>query len=280
MPTFTTPEPIRISLHIGSGRVTIVASDRDDTVVRVDPGSPAADRTEISYSGGTLVVRTPEPTGLNGIFGRSVPVDMTIEVPTGSALDASTTKAEITGEGKLGECELHTATGLVRLATTGELRANTASGRLTVEHVTGRADVSGSWGSVRVGEIDGAAVVKTSSGQVWIGHAARSVAIRTANGDISVDRADSDVTAKTASGNIRAGSITRGEVELTSSSGGIDIGIAEGSAAWVDTDTKTGHVRNHLTIQDGPDGFAEKVRVNARTRSGDIVIRRAEQPTT
>jgi len=58
-------------------------------------------------------------------------------------------------------------------------------------------------------------------------------------------------------------------------SGNIEIGISEGTAARVDANSKQGSVRNSVPSQENPDTFDNKVTVHARTRRGDIIIRRA-----
>jgi hypothetical protein len=62
---------------------------------------------------------------------------------------------------------------------------------------------------------------------------------------------------------------------LLTGSGEIEVGIGEGSTAWLDAKSLTGSVRNSLQAQDGPAQHAGMVKVRARTRFGDIMIRRA-----
>nr|WP_206742970.1 DUF4097 family beta strand repeat-containing protein [Streptomyces natalensis] len=262
----------------------IVASDRADTAVQINPGNKAsasdakvAEQTQVDFSGGRLVVIAPEPSGLKSIIGTESSVDVTIELPAGSSLEATTAKAEIRAEGSLGECRVHTASGHVRLDRTGALHADSADGPLTVEHVSGHATVSVASGRVRIGEIDGTAAIDSGNGDIWVGYATQDLEIGTANGDIAVDRADANVTAQTSGGSIRIGEVARGRAELMTAEGQLDVGIREGSAAWIDARSRTGSVRNSLAQQDGPEQFAEKVKVRAHTRSGDVVIRRAPQ---
>ncbi|MGW0143304.1 DUF4097 family beta strand repeat-containing protein, partial [Streptomyces calvus] len=53
-------------------------------------------------------------------------------------------------------------------------------------------------------------------------------------------------------------------------------GIREGTAAWLDADSGSGQVRNTLTPSHAPhDGTGDTVKIHARTRYGNIDIRRA-----
>ena len=95
------------------------------------------------------------------------------------------------------------------------------------------------------------------------------------NGGFDIERADGSVTARTANGAIRIGRLTRGAAELSNSSGNIEVGISEGTAARVDADSTRGKVRNSIPAQERPDTSDTSVTVRARTRHGDIIIQRA-----
>lgn len=71
------------------------------------------------------------------------------------------------------------------------------------------------------------------------------------------------------------GDVARGTVQLETSYGAIDIGIREGTAAWLDAGSGNGQVRNTLTASDSPEKSEETVEVRARTKFGNIDIRRA-----
>jgi hypothetical protein len=63
---------------------------------------------------------------------------------------------------------------------------------------------------------------------------------------------------------------------LETRAGDVDVGIREGTAAWLDVDARAGRVHNALAVADAPAATDEKVEVRARTTVGDIAIRRAE----
>lgn len=69
--------------------------------------------------------------------------------------------------------------------------------------------------------------------------------------------------------------MARGQATLATSAGDLDIGIAEGTAAWVEAHTGHGHVTNLLEDAVGPDEADETVEVRGRTGYGDITIRRS-----
>jgi hypothetical protein len=282
MREFATPEPITAAISMYSGQLAIVAGDRTDTVVSVTPRDPgaaadarAAQQTEVDFAAGRLSVKVPDPAWLTGVLGRAPAVDVRIELPTGSSVQAEVVKARIAAEGRLDEVRLDSVSGEAHLDRIGTLHANTVSGHVTVEQISGYADINGVSGRVGLRALGGSAVIKGVSGDVWIGRAGNDLHVSTASGNIFVDEVGVGISAKTASGGIRLGRVTRGELELLTSSGEIDVGVGEGCVAWFDVRSRTGSVRNSLRPKDAPTGPAETVKVRARTRSGDIMIHQA-----
>ena len=279
MPSFETPEAISATTHVEAGSIQFTAVDRLDTVVEVRPRDPkkdldvrTAEQTEVTYTSGALTVRTPK----SNLFGRTGTVDVTVELPTGSRVDMTGSWAQVLGEGRLGEVRVKTSSGDVRLDTTGPLQLKASHGSITVDRVEGMAEITTSSGSLRVGIVDGPAVLKNSHGTTTIGAATGELRVSGANGDIEIRRAEDSVTATTAHGTLRVGEVARGTVQLETSYGAIEVGVREGTAAWLDVSSGSGQVRNTLTASDTPEQSEDTVQVRARTRYGNIDIRRAK----
>lgn len=279
MPSFDTSEPITVTAHVDAGSIQFTASDRPDTVVEARPRDPkkdqdvrAAEQTEVTYAGGALTIRTPKQRYL---IGRTGTVDVTVELPTGSHLDVTGAWAQVLGEGRLGEVRVKTSSGDVRLDATGPLHLTASHGSITVDHVEGKAEITTSSGSLRVGLVDGPAVLKNSHGTTTVGAATGELRVSGSNGDIDIARAEGSVTATTAHGTLRVAEIARGTAQLETNHGAIEVGIREGTAAWLDVNSGAGQVRNTLTASETPAETEDTVRVRARTRYGNIDIRRA-----
>lgn len=280
MPIFDTPDPILATIDIGGGHVRIVASDRADTVVDVHPTNEsddadvqAAEQTRVEYANGELLVKAPRKK-LRSLFGRPPSIDVVVDLPSDSRVDLKTW-ADVRSEGRLGGSTFETAAGSVRLDQTGSLKVHTAAGDVSVGRSLGHTEVSTASGKIRIGEIDGAAVVKTSNGDITLGAVSGDVRMRTANGDITVDHAGAAVDAKTAYGNVRIGEVVRGSVVLATSFGEMELGVRQGTAAWLDVSSGFGSVRSHLDSTDKPGPSEETAEVRAHTGYGDIVIRRS-----
>ncbi|MFF5973363.1 DUF4097 domain-containing protein [Streptomyces sp. NPDC012769] len=279
MPSFDTPEAISVTARVEAGSIQFVAGDRTDTVVEVQPRNPKKDldvrtagQTEVSYASGLLTVKTPK----SNLFGRTGVVDVTVELPAGSRIDLTGAWTQVLGEGPLGEVRVKTSSGDARFDTTGPLDLTASHGSITVDRVDGPAEVTTSSGSVRVGLVDGSAVLKNSHGTTTVGAVTGELKVSGAHGDIEIGRAEDSVTATTAHGTLRVGEVASGTVQLETNYGAIEVGVREGTAAWLDVSAGSGQVRNGLDLTEAPDTTDGSVKVRARTRHGNIDIRRAK----
>ncbi len=280
MPTFDTPEPISATIDIAVGEVRIRAGDRDDTVVAVVPSDPsdrddvkAAGLTRVEYADGQLLVKASKLRSWN-IRSHGGSIDVTVELPAGSHLHGSLGMADVDAAGRLGDIRIKTGLGHVRLDEAGALNVKTGAGDVEADRVTGPADVTVGSGGVRLGELGGSAVVKNSNGDTWIGAAAGDLRVKAANGSIAVDLARADISAKSANGDVRLREVVRGSAVLETQIGDVEVGIREGTAAWLDVSASAGKVRNTLTAADAPGKATGTVEVRARTSLGEIVIGR------
>lgn len=283
MPTFTTPQPITATIDLPAGHVVIRASDRTDTVVEVvatdeseSADVRAVEQTRVDYADGQLSVRAPKAkSSLRSLFGRPASIDVTIDLPAGSRVDAQTW-ANVRSAGRLGDATVDTAAGSVRLDETGRLKLKTAAGDVAVSRVAGSAEVTTASGKVRIGMVDGTVVAKTSNGDITLGAATGDARLHTANGDITVERAVAPVVAKTAHGSVRAGEVAGGPVVLETGFGEIEVGVRAGTTAWLDARSKFGTVRSEMDAADEPEPSAPAVEIRAHTGFGDVVVRRVQ----
>jgi hypothetical protein len=283
MSHFETPQPISVVLELRVADVRVAAAERADTIVQVRPTDSsrpddvtAAERTRVEYADGRLLVKGPRRLREWSPFSDGGSIDVDIELPAGSDLIGQTVAGGFRCTGSLGRCELKSSAGEISLDRAARVKLATA-GDITVEQVTGDAELTTATGDVRAGEIDGSAVIKSANGDTWIGEVGGDLRVKSANGDIGVERSDGSVSVKTANGHIRVGSIHRGSLVAETASGRIEVGIADGVAAWLDLDTRYGHVRNGLDATEGPGLADEQIEVRARTGFGDITIRREAQ---
>jgi DUF4097 and DUF4098 domain-containing protein YvlB len=201
-------------------------------------------------------------------------VEVTVELPEGSSLRADTGVADFRCDGRLGDVEVRTGAGNVRLDQTGAIRIHSGAGRFAVEEASGNAEIVAA-GDMTIGTVAGDADVKNLNGKTWISRVGGNVRVKSANGDVTIEEAGRNVTVKTATGDIRLGQVARGSAIIETAAGELDIGIREGTAAWIDANTRFGRIHNSLSPADDPDQSSETVQVRARTAFGDVLITRS-----
>jgi DUF4097 and DUF4098 domain-containing protein YvlB len=280
MPTFDTPEPILATIDVVTGDVRIRADERADTVVEVRPSDASndedlkvAERTRVEYENGELLVKAPKLRSWS-IRSAGGSIDVTIALPVGSHVHGAGQMTDFRCDGRVGDCRIKTGLGHIRLDQTATLNVHSGTGDVSLELATGHADVKAGSGEVRLGELDSSAVIKNSNGDTWVGTAGGELRVNAANGSIAVDKARANVVAKSANGDIRLGEAVRGTVVLETKLGDLEVGIREGTAAWLDVRATAGKVYNSLDAAEAPEPSDERVEVRARTTVGEIVIRR------
>jgi hypothetical protein len=281
MPTYDTPRPISVAIDIPVGDVRIVGAERADTVVEVRPrdesdgqDARAVEQTTVAFADDRLTVRGPRGHAFRG-FMRGGAVEVTIELPAGSHVEGTIGVGAFTCEGRLGDCRLRTGVGDVRVDRAGTVELKTGTGDVTVDLATGHAEVATGTGHVRLRELDHSGVVKNATGDIWVGRVAGDLRVKVASGSIAVDHAETNVGAKTATGDVRLGDVAHGSVVLETHAGDLEVGIREGTAAWLDVRSTAGRVLNGLEATGEPDPGSPSVQVRARTTVGDVAIRRA-----
>lgn len=286
MAVFETTGPIAADIEVQVGAVHIIASQREDTVVVVNASKPgkkldveAAEKTVVDMTRNRLTVITPKPVGLGGLLlGRYGSVDVTVELPEGSSIALTNGYGDVRADGSFGEVFVKTGAGDIDVDQTTVSRLVSGAGRLSLGQSKGKAEVTTA-GDMEIGRVAGEAAIKNLNGKTRVGEVVGPLRVRSANGDIFVERARADVSAKTANGDIEIGEVTLGSVTLDTSSGAISVGLASGTAAWVDARTQYGRVHNDLESGDRPDAGNE-VEIRARTSFGDIRIHRSRKTTT
>ncbi|MCL2582592.1 MAG: DUF4097 domain-containing protein [Streptosporangiales bacterium] len=279
MPQYDTPGPISVTLDLGAADLRVAASDRTDTVVEVRPGDDAdesdvkaAQQVAVDFAGGVLQVTGPRRSLA---FRKTNAVDVTIELPAGSRVSAQVTAGDFRATGRLGDSAFKTGAGKAWLERVGALNLRTGFGHITVGGIAGDTEISTGGGQIQIGEIAGTAAVKTSTGHVTIDAVSGDARVRTSAGDISIGQAGAGADVKTSSGKIRVGEVARGQAVIATSAGDLEVGIAEGTAAWLELHTGHGRVTNRLEDAAKPEESDETVEVHARTGFGDITIRRS-----
>lgn len=223
------------------------------------PGEVAAEAarsTVIDFTGQRLTVRTPQDVPL-----RTVPLTVEVSAPSGSSVLARSGSGDITVDGVADRLEASTGTGKVR-----------------AQRCTGPVDIRTGSGDVRLGSVLGTLRVRTGSGVVDV--VALDAAcglgnvgtVHTGTGDVRVGAVGCDLTARTGRGDLVVVDASAGRLELTSGSGQLRVGIRAGVWAELDISSGSGQVHSELPVGGPPAEGEVKLRVKARSGSGDALV--------
>lgn len=254
---FDRSTPVTVSLRLQRGSADLVAEDRPDIHVEVQPEIGAEDRFTVALEGDTLVVHAPESTW---DWRRGPTAHVVVRVPLDSTLAAKSPAADVRATGRWATAQV-----------------NAASADVSVDEVTGDASLKAASGDVAVNRVGGSLRIGSSSGSLRVGDVSGDVKADTASGDITIRRAGGSLQADTASGHIEVGTVSRGNTRLVTASGDVSVGVAAGTGVWLDLNTASGSTTSDLAMGGGaPEGTREAaLELRVRSASGDIDVHRA-----
>lgn len=177
MQKFDTTTPVTAVLDLPAGRIQVIAADRTDTTVQVLPADPgksrdvrAAEQITVAYDDGVLRVTAPAPA--NRVLGHSGSVEVTLQVPAGSHVEATTAATGFRAVGRLGDIAFKGAHGPVKIDEAAGIDVAAADSDITVGRLTGPARITTQKGDIRVTEaVRGAVELTTQMGSISVGTA-------------------------------------------------------------------------------------------------------------
>ncbi|WP_424920655.1 DUF4097 family beta strand repeat-containing protein [Streptomyces sp. wa13] len=180
MQNFDTPAAVRAVLDIPAGRIQFIAADRTDTTVEIRPANPSrsrdvrtAEQTEVTYADGVLRIKAPEAK--NRLIGNSGSVEVTVQLPAGSGVEAKSGAAEFRGVGRLGDVAFDGGHRSVKLDEAASARLTGLDAHITVGRLNGPGDISTQRGDLKITEaVRGQLTLNTQQGDITVG-AARGV---------------------------------------------------------------------------------------------------------
>jgi hypothetical protein len=275
---FETPNPIRLRVEVLVGDVSVSAGEVTTTTVRLLPrgtsGAELAEKFTVEQRGGEVVVLAPKLR--DGFFSFTKgSVDVEVELPAGSTVDARSGAGDVRTTGRLGDVRAATGAGDVSVDDADEADLKSGSGDLSVE--TARGDVRSKTGSgdVSVGSTGGRADLTSGSGDISLRECRGAVKARTGSGDLSIGSSTGDLELVTGTGDITLAAVQGGEVNARTGTGDVAIGVAAGVAALLDLNSVTGDVEVDLDSADGPGDAEARTRLTVHSGSGDIRVARA-----
>ncbi|WP_198536289.1 Hsp20/alpha crystallin family protein, partial [Streptomyces resistomycificus] len=122
--------PVLAVLDIPAGHIRFIAADRADTTVEIRPADAAknrdvkaAEQVSVEYVDGVLRIEaTPAKNRILGSSSGSI--EVTVQLPAGSRVEAKTAAGEFRGVGRLGDLTFEGAQGSVKVDEAAAARLN------------------------------------------------------------------------------------------------------------------------------------------------------------
>ena len=220
MQKYATTAPITAVVKVPAGRVQFIAADRADTTVEVRPANPAknrdvktAEQTSVDFADGILRI---ESTTKHQILGSTGSVEVTVQLPVGSNVEAKTAAVELRGVGRLGDVAFEGAYRQIKLDEAAAVRLTAIDGDVEIGRLGGPANISTARGDIRIAEAaSGTLELRTQFGDITIAAApgvSASLDAGTSYGRINNSLKNNgtpelDIHATTPKGNITARSL-------------------------------------------------------------------------
>jgi len=177
MQKFETAAPVTAVIDIPAGRIQFIAADRADTTVEVRPANASksgdvksAEQIEVTCTDGVLRIQAPEAQ--NRLIGNSGSVEVTVQLPAGSRVEAKAAAAEFRGVGRLGDVVLDGGYGSIKLDEAASARLTGHDATITVGRLTGDGEISTQRGDVNITEATGGTLtLTTQQGNITAGAA-------------------------------------------------------------------------------------------------------------
>lgn len=237
----------RMEFRIQAGRID--CSNGGEGVITLDIRGRGAEDVYIDRQGDSIVVRE-ERAG----WMRSGSVRISAVFPAGTEIEMAGASTSLYVDGSLGALIVKTASGDVMFGDAERLELKTASG------------------DVRGGQVTGDVVISSASGDVHLDRVEGDLTANLASGDVDVRMVAGDVRAYSASGDVRIERCGGDEISVKSVSGDLMMGLPTGIRLDANITSLSGDIRLPESRSASPDAQRRRVRLDAKTVSGDIQL--------
>lgn len=248
--TFEVSGPAHLDCTTVAGAVVIEGGTAGTVQVRIDTSNPAA--WKLTQNGNRVSVSNEARSWTSG--GRA---NVVVLLPPDSDIAIKSATAEILVKTDVTRATISTASGDIRVHEANELGVKTASGDVAVGAVASDLTVKSASGDVRADRVDG------------------DLSVVSASGDVKVGQCHGRLVGSSASGDIRVDAYLGDNVELTTMSGDVSIGLPSGISVELKAKTLSGEVRLPPSRQQAQGG-KRRVDVSLSSISGDLRINRLD----
>jgi DUF4097 and DUF4098 domain-containing protein YvlB len=257
--TYSPTGPLHVRVVTQSGDIMVRASDSPKVEVTLRASSPEygylLDSADVIFdpASNTLTIRTlPKGVSISSRGLRIGPprswfdsgssdIDVRLEVPRGTSVDATTVSGDTTLIGSLGVVSVKSVSGDVIARDTSD-----------------------------------ALDVQTASGDVVSGHVLTSLKCKSSSGDVVCQGAAVDTEIMSASGDVVLSADQPGKIVVRNVSGDVVVRVVRGLAVDISGNTVSGSLDSNIDLDaDGDSPSDEELVIKVTTVSGDIRIAKA-----
>ena len=279
---YETAEPIQLVLDmLVVVSLTVTAADTKTTTLSIKAADPtkkddvrALGEVSVDFVDGVLGVRIARTLRYYTWFSGSPRLIVDITVPVGSSLDAKVGAGNVSTQGELGFCIARTGAGELRIERAGRTTLHSGAGSIQAGRISGPLRITNGAGSIRVGTLEGEGNVKNTTGNTTFGEVEGPLTVKSTTGDVVIEQLNGSAEIKCAHGEVRIDRVGTGEVKIDGGYGSIEVGVPEGTAAWLDIASRHGQLRNELEAASAPVETDRTVAITAHADYASITIRR------
>ncbi|MEN8238039.1 MAG: DUF4097 family beta strand repeat-containing protein [Actinomycetota bacterium] len=248
--TFDVEDAPRIEVGIPAGDVVIRSGRPGQVKVVLSGSSETVDGAAVDTTSDSLSIRGSSQKPRRRLFGRRM--DVVVSTP-----DA----ASITVQVGSGDTRIRVAARSVDI--------DSARGDIRIEKDVQDVRVKIASGDVYVSQVDRELTVGSASGDIRV-EKAMDATVKTASGDIVLGRIDGFGQVKSASGDIRVRDFRGPDLDISTMSGDVVVGLAPGRTVKTSIKTLSGDFRNK--IEPSADDKTGTMALNISSFSGDVTL--------
>lgn len=287
-----------IEIWLGSGDIKVIHGEKPSAIFEIEKTCRAKDfkagqdlmaKTKLTFEKSLNRLRVEEvredQSWRKSWTQGQVKLDITLRIPEGLELTLRTGSGDIEITRLVGRLSITSGSGDISIGTVkGDADILTGSGDLDLVEITGDLKFRTGSGSFNLGSIDGNLWVATGSGDILVKAARGDLSVKTASGSVSIGSHDGSLKITTASGDVTAQSGgSRGEIDIRTSSGSVDLVLIHSESIEVSLDTISGSISSNIPLEVKRVGRKALVgsagngdlKLRVTTVSGDIVIKQA-----
>ena len=242
--------PPTIDVSIVSGDVIIKPGSSGQVKVILSGSSEIVESASIDVTPDAVAVRSTSQKRTRRFFSK--PMDVSISAPPGIRVRVGVGSGDVRIRVDAEDVDVSSGSGDIRIdRVTRDVRAKTASGDITVTRCDRDVKATSASGDVRIDHV-GEATVKTASGSIIVGTAEGAVQVRSA------------------SGNVKVRDFRGPDLDVSTMSGDVFVGLAPGRTVTASIKTLSGDFHNKIKATAGDRTGA--MALNISSFSGNVTL--------